>query len=232
MSAISAEAQRRAWNQQHQILRRLLKERDFSSALPVFLDHHAQVHTARLQHGLPWSFQDEALNGLSEVQLRLIPRGRPHSVAWLIWHITRVEDVTLNVLLADSAQVLESGGWQGKLTTHFIDTGNEMSEEEIARLSAEINLKALLAYRLAVGKRTRSIVRHLRPAALWQRPAPDRVQRIAAVGAVRADDSPLLTYWGQNLSANLLLMPATRHGFLHLNEVQRLWPRLQGTKSS
>jgi hypothetical protein len=227
MSAVSAEVQRRAWNQQHQILRQRLHDRDFPGALPIFLRQHALIHAAGLENDLHWSFQDEAVRGLSVEQLRIIPPGKPHSIAWLIWHVTRIEDVTLNLLLADTAQVSESGGWHDKLKTAFVDVGNEMSKDEIAQLSAEVDLKALLAYRIAVGKRTRSIVRRLKPDTLWQRPALERVQQIAAVGAVRAVDAPLLAYWGRNLNANLLLMPATRHGFLHLNEAQRLRPKLE-----
>jgi hypothetical protein len=37
--------------------------------------------------------------------------------------------------------------------------------------------------------------------------------------------SDILDYWGKRTKAGLLLMPATRHNFLHLNEAQRLKQR-------
>jgi hypothetical protein len=36
-----------------------------------------------------------------------------------------------------------------------------------------------------------------------------------------------LDYWGGHPAANLLLMPATRHSFVHLNEIKRMLPKLK-----
>lgn len=222
------DADRRAWNDEHARLRRLLeKERDLEQAVPLFLSHHATVHTTKLVPGKHWSFQDQVLDGLTAEQMRHIPKGGTHSIVWMIWHITRIEDVTMNLLLADSPQVLERGKWLGKLASPFVDVGNEMSAQEIAQLSQAVNVKALLAYRLAVGKRTRQIARRLNPNELWQPPAPGRVKRIAREGAVRDAALGLLRYWGGHASANLLLMPASRHGLVHLNEARCMLPKLR-----
>ena len=158
----------RAWNAEHALLRRLLE---------TFLSHHAAVHTAKLVPGKHWSFQDEVLDELTEAQMRFIPKGREHSVVWMLWHITRIEDVTQNILLANSSQVFSSGNWQAKLRVDFVNVGNEMTSAESAALSETIDVKALLAYRLAVGKRTRAIVCRLDLARLFECPAPDRVKR-------------------------------------------------------
>jgi len=88
-------------------------------------------------------------------------------------------------------------------------------------------LKALFAYRLAVGKRTRAIVQRLNPDLLSRPPAPDRLQRLVAERAVQPPALWLLDYWGGHPAANLLLMPATRHPFVHLNEIKRLLPKLK-----
>lgn len=219
---------RRVWNEQHAILRRLLlKDQDYARALPIFLSQHDMLHSAKLGADV-WSFQDEVLSGLTPEQLHYSSPKNPHSVAWKIWHIARIEDVTMNLLLADSPQVLHSGNWLGRLEITCVSAGNEQSDEEIAELSKAINLKALLAYRLAVGKRTRSIVqRSLDPALLWKPPAPDRLQRLATEGAVPERVSWLRDYWGGHPSANLLLMPATRHCLVHLNEIARMGSRLK-----
>ena len=218
----------RAWNAEHALLRRLLeKDKDYARALETFLSHHAAVHTAKLVPGKHWSFQDEVLDGLTEAQMRFIPKGREHSIVWMLWHITRIEDVTQNILLANSPQVFTSGDWQAKLQVDFVNVGNEMTSAESAVLSETINIKALLAYRLAVGKRTRAIARRLDLTKLSECPAPDRVKRIIAEGAVGAQATWLVNYWGGNPSANLLFMPATRHCFVHLNEIKRMRPKLK-----
>jgi hypothetical protein len=221
------EANRRYWNDQHSILRRYLeKERNYPKALEVFWEHHAAVHTAKLLPGGRWSFQDEVLGGLADEQIRCLPRGGDLSIAWMLWHMARIEDATMNMLLAGSPQVFSGSNWQDKLAATCVDVGNEMTRAEITALSEAVNLKALLAYRLAVGKRTRQIVRRLNPDELWRRPDPERLKSIAKAGAVREQAAWLLKYWGGHPAANLLLMPATRHCFVHLNEASRMLPKL------
>ncbi len=89
------------------------------------------------------------------------------------------------------------------------------------------SLKALFAYRLAVGKRTRAVVKRLDFARLSQPPTPDRLQRLSAERAVEQSTLFLVDYWGSHPAANLLLMPATRHSFVHLNEIKRMLPKLR-----
>jgi hypothetical protein len=60
---------------------------------------------------MPWSFEDEILDDMTEEQVRRIPQGCEHSVAWCIWHIACIEDVTMNLLVADRPQVLRRGHW-------------------------------------------------------------------------------------------------------------------------
>ncbi len=43
----------RAWNAEHAVLRRMLEmEHDWDKALPVLLEHHQAVHSAKLVRGL------------------------------------------------------------------------------------------------------------------------------------------------------------------------------------
>lgn len=222
------DVNRQHWNDQQAILRRwLMKDQDYQKALPIFLSQHAMLHTAKLDARVHWSCQDEVLGGLTPEQMRAMPKGSPHSVAWKIWHIARCEDVTMNLLLAGSPQVLTSGNWLDQLGITCVSVGNEMSSEEIAEMSAAINLKALLAYRLAVGKRTRSIVRRLDGGGLWKPPTPDRLQHLFEEGAVIDQVAWLRDYWGGQPAANLFLMPASRHCFVHLNEIDRMRPKLK-----
>jgi hypothetical protein len=132
----------------------------------------------------------------------------------------------MNLLLAEAPQLLHRDNWLTQLETTYEGVGNELSPDKISEVSETINVKALMAYRLAVGKCTRAIVRQLDPEILWTAPAGDRLQRIYAEGAVSEQETWLLKYWGGHPSANLLLMPATRHGFVHLNEIQRMLPKL------
>ena len=64
-------------------------------AIQLFLRQHAMLHSARMAQTGLWSFEDEVLDDMSEEQIRRIPHNCEHSVAWAIWHIARIEDVTI-----------------------------------------------------------------------------------------------------------------------------------------
>ena len=51
-----------------------------------------------------------------------------------------------------------------------------------------------------------------------QKVDPARLQELLDNGSVIEEASDLLAYWGNLTKAGLLLMPPTRHNFIHLNE--------------
>ena len=95
-------------------------------------------------------------------------------------------------------------------------------QEAIARLSAEIDVAALKAYRTAVGRRTREVVSQLTPEETRQKVASSRLQQLKEDGSVLEFGRWLLDYWSRLTKAGLLLMPPTRHNFVHLNEAQKV----------
>lgn len=194
-------------------------------AIRLFLSQHAMLHSARMAQTGAWSFEDEILDDMAGEQIRRIPNNCEHSVAWALWHIARIEDVTMNLLLAGSPQVLDQENWLGKMHITLRDTGNEMDAQGMADLSAVIDVEALRAYRVAVGRRTREIVTPLRAEELRQKVDPSRVQRVWDEGAVVEAASGIVDYWSKRNVAGLLLMPATRHNLVHLNEALRLKQR-------
>ena len=217
------DPRRKAWNQQQQNLRQSLTGlEDPPGAIELFLSQHAMLHaTGMSQMGL-WSFEDETLDGLTEQQMRLIPHNFDHSIAWVLWHMTRIEDAAMNLLVAGSPQVLLGAGWPDRMEIPMRDTGNAMDPVGVAELSAAINVPSLRAYRLSVGRRTRAIVKQLQPQELKQKVDPARLGQMTAEGAVRAEAGGLLEYWGGLTITGLLLMPPTRHAFVHWNEALRI----------
>ena len=57
---------------------------------------------------------------------------------------------------------------------------------------------------------------------LRQRVEPARIERVKAEGAVVPAAYRVAAYWGRHTKGNLLLIPATRHSFTHLNEAGRV----------
>jgi hypothetical protein len=213
----------KSWNKRQSELRRALESREqHEQAMDLFFSQHAVLHSAKMVVSEPWSYEDQVFDILSNLQLRFIPRYSVHSILWCIWHIARIEDVTMNLLVAGIPQVLNTGRWLEKMKIEARDTGNAMTDKDVGKLSKSIDIKALRAYRLAVGRRTREIVERLSFEDLKLKVEHERLQRVRDEGAVVPAAGDLIDYWGKRDEMGLLLMPATRHNFVHLNEAYRL----------
>jgi hypothetical protein len=212
-----------AWNDRQKVLREaLIHSPDPAVYLPLFLEHHAYVHPHVEDSPIAPTFEDEVWQGLSDAQAKAIPWGMEHSIAWCIWHLTRIEDVVMHLLIAGEHQMLDSGSWGKKPGLGWPTTGNEQSLEEVATLSRDIDIAGLRAYRLAVTLDTHRIVTAMQPEILSQKPAPESVERLYLVGAlVRTCPAPA-EYWAGLTIAGLLLMPPTRHSLIHLNECEKI----------
>ncbi|MEO8610551.1 MAG: DinB family protein [Chloroflexota bacterium] len=211
------------WNEQQQALQRCLAREDQQAeAVALTLRQHAMVHTGAVSRSGLWSFEDTIWDGLDDETVRRIPPNFEHSLAWVFWHMTRIEDVTMNMLVAGEAQVIREDRWLERMQSPITHTGNAMSVKAIQALSAAINIEALRDYRLAVGERTQEIIYSLQPGMLKQKVKTARLQQILDQGAVLEAAREIVDYWGKRSIAGLLLMPATRHNFVHLNEAARL----------
>ena len=221
------DSNRKAWNDRHKQLHYALeKTGDKKEVSKLFLIQHAAVHSTKLTKQRVFSFNDEILEDLSLEKWRSIPQKGNHSIAWIIWHLARIEDVTINLLVAGQDQILHDGGWQDRLQIKEIHTGNGMTDDEVAKLSHEINIKELVKYRLAVGRKTREIITGLNATDYKLKVDPQRIQRIWDERAVQSNAKVIVDYWAGRTIAGLLLMPPTRHCFLHLNEARRIKSKL------
>ncbi|GIO85136.1 hypothetical protein J25TS5_20680 [Paenibacillus faecis] len=218
--------QRKRWNENHKQLTGILsKAAEHEKAVGLFLDQHALLHSSNISQSESETLEDVLLQNLPEDQFRRYPVVTPdtkNSIAWHLWHIARIEDMTMNVLIGNREQIFHVGHWVDKLGTRFIHTGNEMTEEEVAELSAKIDIPALLAYRRAVGLATREVIGAVEPGEFSRKVESNRIHALRNQGAVKDEAAWLLEYWGKKTWAGLVLMPATRHNFVHLNKAIRI----------
>jgi hypothetical protein len=215
------DSNRKLWNSGHQKLRLAFKSNDHQKVIEQFVIQHAMVHSRKVSGMDVWSFEDELWQGLTEQAFRTIPPKGEHSIAWMLFHIARIEDITMNLLVAGTPQLYIKAGWAKKLKSTIPHFANKMDDDDVARLSAALDMKALRDYRIAVGKRTRAIVKKIHAEDFDQKVDPSRLQKVLAEGAVIPEAMEVVNYWGSRTIAGLLLMPATRHNLLHLNEA--LW---------
>jgi len=211
---------RKRWNEGQQKLNRAFAAGDRDTAIELFLEQHAMVHSAKMAKTGLWSFEDEILTDLTDDQTRKM--AGEHSIAWILLHIARIEDIVMNMLVAGMEQLFTKDGWGEKLNVEIVHSANKMSDASVASLSAKMNVKALRAYRVSVGKRTREIVRKLRAEEFKKKVEPGRIQKVMKVGAVVPEAMEIIDYWSKKTIAGLLLMPPTRHCILHLNEAERI----------
>jgi len=227
------DTNRKSWNDQHKRLRQMFSNPgELAAAIDLFLQQHAMVHDAKMSNSGLHSFSDEVWQRASEMVTRCVPPKFEHSIAWLLWHIARIEDMTMNALLAGKTQIFHQGSWLEKLKINVRHSGNVvMDKDAVIALSQAIDIDMLRAYRLAVGQSTREAVKGLQPDELGQKIDSVRLQELLDDGSVTEEASDLLTYWGNLTKAGLLLMPPTRHNFIHLNEALKVKKNCYGLKS-
>ena len=216
------DSNRKLWNDNHQKLIRLLAKGDRDAAIPLFLDQHAMVHSAKVTKPGLWSFEDELLNDMSAEEIRQIPPGGEHSIAWILFHLARIEDITMNMLVAGTGQLFSREAWARKMSVSILHSANRMDEQELIELSARINIQSLREYRAAVARRTRQIVQKLQEEDFNKKVDPARIGKVLSAGVVTPEAMEIVDYWSKKTIAGLLLMPPTRHCILHLNEGMRI----------
>jgi hypothetical protein len=221
------EGKRGEWNERQGQLRGMLESDTVPpEAIDLFVQQHAALHLTQRRGEAAgesvYSFADEVLDGLTPEQMRRIPPGGEHSIAWIWWHLARIEDMTMNVLVAGNPQLADEENWFKRLHTPLRDSGNEMDIPAVQQLSDGLDIDALLAYRSAVGRRTDEIVRALPLSDLHKPVDSARLQHLLEIGAVKEEARSVLDYWGKRDIAGLLLMPPTRHCFVHLTEAMKI----------
>lgn len=98
--------------------------------------------------------------GLTPEQLTFRPDGTGNSIAWLIWHLTRIQDAQI-ADAADTDEVWASDGWHEKFALSFgvSDTGYGHTSTQVSAVQATVNL--LLGYHDAVYERTVAFLKPL-----------------------------------------------------------------------
>ena len=151
-------------------------------------------------------------------------RNRPHpnvnSIAWNLWHLTRVEDSAVNRFIFDHEQLLDTGGWMQRLNVPLRHNGFGMTFQEVDDLSQSVDLKALHGYSNAVQLRTREVINQLRPESLDETLDEERLRlTLFDEGLAGPNGDGLLeNYLGWTKGMCLMNLGLT-HSFHHVGEI-------------
>ncbi len=214
---------RKQWTAQQTNLRQLFGAKShFDEAIRLFLQQHAAVHAAEISGCRFWSLQDEVLDGLSDEQIRAVPQPGENSIAWLLWHTTRIEDMTINCLVFEQPQLMDSADWENRLGLPSRDVGASMDADQVAALSARVSVQALIEYRAAVGRSTRQGVLSLHPEQLKEVVPDSSIKKFVNDGSISQQGHWLYEYYLGRTRGFFLTRTATSHNFIHLMEARRI----------
>jgi len=218
-------------SEKHKELNKIIRKQEkIEQSKSLFLEIHASLHLSEISNEIK-NEADKLIEDLGNNEYAIMPTSKDETIAWVLWHIARIEDLTMGILVAGEEQLFNEE-WKEKLCAPITDTGNALSDDEIMDLSKTLNIGELLRYRNEVGKRTRRIVKNLTADNMKQKVSQIRLKKILLEGGVtkQEDSIWLLDFWGKKDIAGILLMPPTRHVMLHLNDCCK-WKSLLRTKT-
>jgi hypothetical protein len=180
-----------------------------------FLRQHAATH-ARDVSGDVFS-AERIFAELTDDQMRVRPGSGLNSLVWLLWHMARTEDAAVNPVVAGRDQVHDDA-WMRRMNVPWRIIGTGMTADEVAEMTARVDVASVRAYRSAVGRRTREVVGALRPEAWEEIIGAEDIKRAGAAGAFR-DWTEGATYpWLGWTRGDQLASSALRHNAAHLGE--------------
>ena len=185
-------------------------------ARELFLGQHAAVHSAAVG-GNKMSTAERTFGGLTDEQMRVRPREDLNSLAWLMWHIARAEDIMVNTVIAGRSQVFDDA-WLKRLGITRRDFGIGMTSAEVWELTKQMNVGALREYRDAVGIRTREVVGGFRDEDWQGETETAALQRAAGEGAFGGRAEPLVKAFSGRPRAMVLSGIALFHPQGHMGE--------------
>lgn len=215
------EFNRKTWNSNHKILRELLKkESTFKDAINLFLDQHARIHSSDISGIERATFEDELWEGMDEIAFRKGQNKKGRTVAYGMWHSARIEDITINLLVAGENQIIDEDNWIDRINSSIYDTGNALDRDGILKFSQTIDMQALRDYRKAVAKKTRKIACSLTYSDLKIKALEIGLEKAISLGAVANNENALwlIDFWRKKTVSGILLFTATRHHLVHINE--------------
>ena len=188
------------WNPKQKALKSFLSKNDEKEAVALCLQMHSQLHDSQLTL-ISNSYQDMLVNDLSERCFRHIPLDSFSSIAWNLWHITRIEDAVCNILIADKPQVF-SETLKKRMGASLNDTGNAMDQKEAVAFGKAIKMNELLNYRFKVGKESQKIIKGLSDSDFKKKPHKRQLDRLLKEKVIinHKESIWLLDFWTKKQS--------------------------------
>lgn len=146
------------------------------------------------------------------------------TIAYSIWHIFRIEDIVAHILINEDEQVFCTGGYQERISSPIITTGNELEKQQIADFSMQLNLKELYSYIFEVKASTERIIKSLSYDKMKKKVSKERKEYLKSLNVVSNHENAiwLIDYWCNKDIRGLIQMPFSRHWIMHIEASLRI----------
>jgi uncharacterized damage-inducible protein DinB len=118
-------------------------------------------------------YLDRALDGLTQEEAAWSPASESNSIAFILWHITRVEDFYFVRVIQRQNELYELEGWREKLGTPAKESGYHYTLEQL-RAWPVPKLEILRGYFGSVRKRTMELLKDISAERLSELARPER----------------------------------------------------------
>ena len=208
------------WSELNKLMQSQIKKRDtYEEGIDILL---------ALRDAL-WDTVSSFKEGLNREEFNAIPfinADGYHSktIAYSLWHIFRIEDIVAHTLITGDEQVFFREGYQKRINSPIITTGNELVKQEIADFSKLLNLDELYMYLFDVKQSTEAILQNFSYDDLRRKISAERKERLESLSVVSKEESAiwLIDYWCNKDIRGLIQMPFSRHWIMHIEACSRI----------
>lgn len=208
------------WSALNKKMQLLLRKKDtFKDGISVCLELRNTLSDA----------VEKLCDKLSDEQYSLMPYPDANgyhckTIAYSIWHMARIEDITAHTLICGDEQVLFRDDYLKASCSPIITTGNELVRDEITAFSQSLNITGLLRYASDVKESTDKLLSRLSYEDSKRRFTSNDKERVIASKSVSEDENAvwLIDYWCGKDIAGIIKMPFTRHLIMHIEAMMRI----------
>ena len=153
-----------------------------------------------------------------------MPLAKDKTIAYYIFHLIRIEDITSNTLIAGKTQLFFTENFSKSLNSPIITTGNELNRDDLVEFSKMLNIDELKNYVNAVVNNTNTIIQDMTFEESKTKVSDVRKEELLETQTVSIDENAfwLVDYWCKKTYGGLFLMPLSRHHMMHLDGCLRI----------
>lgn len=180
----------------------------------------------QLHRGVRYLFENSVRSVLSWDRMKERVDDRGNSVAWLMWHMARSEDVVVASLIQQVPQLLLTDDWGPKIGLDAEHIGTGHGDDEVADFTTHMDVEAVDAYWQAVAKSSFAWLKSTTEQDLDV--VPDLNERLNAIPPIIAGggNDMAASFWSGISVGQLFSRVVVSHGYVHVGQMQEIAGRL------